>query len=265
MTMGSQSHRSLRLVPARRDIPPEATVGMNFTPVKSKRLYEEIAQQIQSLITGGELKPGDKLLSEREMADRLQVSRVSVREAIRSLEMLGFIEIRHGEGTFVRDTNADEVIRPLAMFLAVERGSLLDMFEVRRIFETATAALAAERASDEEVEHIRILVEKMKDTIQRGDSERGEAYDAAYHYAVAEATHNNLLIKLLRTVHEEWAKAVSAGSQQLLLDSEHNAQKIIDQHTRVYEAIKSRDPVQASNAMLDHVTFAEREIRKHLL
>lgn len=239
-------------------------MAINFTPVKTKRLYEEIADQIQSLISGGELKPGDKLLSERELADRLQVSRVSVREAIRSLEMLGFIEIRHGEGTFVRDTNADDVIRPLALFLAMERGSLLDMFEVRRIFETATSALAAERATDEEVEQIGMLLEKMRDRIRQGDSEGGEAYDAAYHYAVAEATHNNLLIKLLRTVHEEWSKAVSAGSQQLLVASEKNSQKVMDQHTRVFEAIKARDPVTASKAMLEHVTFAEREIRKHL-
>jgi GntR family transcriptional regulator, transcriptional repressor for pyruvate dehydrogenase complex len=237
---------------------------MEFTPIKTKRLYEEIAEQIQQMISGGQLKPGDKLLSERILADKLQVSRVSVREAIRSMEMLGFIEIRQGEGTFIRDTNADDVIRPLAMFLAVERGSLLDMFEVRRIFETATAALAAERATDEEVEQIGMLLEKMNDRIKHGDSEKGEAYDGAYHYAVAEATHNNLLIKLLRTVHEEWSKAVSAGSQQLLLDSASNAQKIIDQHTRVFEAIKAHDPATASQAMLEHVTFAEREIRKRL-
>ena len=240
-------------------------MAIAFTPVKSKRLYEDIVEQIQQLISGGELKPGDKLLSERELADRLQVSRVSVREAIRSLEMLGFIEIRQGEGTFVRDTNADDVIRPLAMFLAVERGSLLDMFEVRRIFETSTSALAAERATEDEVEQIGTLLEKMKDRIRHGDSETGEEYDAGFHYAVAEATHNSLLIKLLRTVHEEWSKAVSAGSQQLLLDSANNAQKIIDQHTRVYEAIKAHDPATASQAMLEHVTFAEKELRKRLL
>jgi len=240
-------------------------VAIEFTPVKTKRLYEEIVDQIKQLITGGELKPGDKLLSERELADKLQVSRVSVREAIRALEMLGFIEIRQGEGTFVRDVAADDVIRPLAMFLAVERGSLLDMFEVRRIFETATAGLAAERASDDEVAQIGLLLEKMKDRIEHGDSERGEEYDAAYHYAVAEATHNSLLIKLLRTVHEEWSRAVSAGSQQLLLDRANNAPKIIEQHARVYEAIRAHDPATASQAMLEHVTFAEKELRKRLL
>ena len=132
---------------------------MEFTPIKTKRLYEEIVEQIKQLITDGKLKPGDKLLAERELAEQFQVSRASVREAIRTLEMLGVIDIRPGEGTFVRRTGADDIIRPLAMFLAVERSSLLDMFEMRRIFETANASLAAERATQEELDQIESTLE----------------------------------------------------------------------------------------------------------
>jgi GntR family transcriptional repressor for pyruvate dehydrogenase complex len=237
---------------------------MEFTPVKTRRLYEDIVEQIKQFITGGELKPGDKLLAEREMAERLQVSRVSVREAIKALEMLGFVDIRPGDGTFVRDTNTDDIIRPLAMFLAVERNSLLDMFEVRRIFETATSGLAADRADGEEMENIRTLLEKMKQGINLQDSEKGEEFDTAFHYAVAEATHNSLLIKLFRTVSEEFAKSISTARRQLFLDNTDNAQKIIDQHTRIYEAIKGRDAKAASEAMLEHLTFAELELRKRL-
>lgn len=237
---------------------------MEFTPVKTRRIYEDIVEQIKQFITGGELKPGDKLLAEREMAERLQVSRVSVREAIKALEMLGFVDIRPGDGTFVRDTNTDDIIRPLAMFLAVERNSLLDMFEVRRIFETATAGLAADRADSEEVEEIRTLLEKMKEGLNLQDSEKGEEFDTAFHYAVAEATHNSLLTKLFRTVSEEFAKAISTARRQLFLDSTDNAQKIIDQHTRIYKAIKARDSSGASEAMLEHLTYAELELRKRL-
>jgi GntR family transcriptional repressor for pyruvate dehydrogenase complex len=237
---------------------------MEFTPVKTRRLYEEIVEQIKQFITGGELKPGDKLLAERDMAERLQVSRVSVREAIKTLEMLGFVEIRPGDGTFVRNTNADDIIRPLAMFLAVERNSLLDMFEVRRIFETATAGLAAERADAREVDEIRGLLEKMKEGINLQDSEMGEEFDTAFHYAVAEATHNSLLTKLFRTVSEEFAKAISTARRQLFLDSSRNAKKIVDQHTRIYEAIKAHDALTASRAMLEHLTFAEQELRKRI-
>jgi GntR family transcriptional regulator, transcriptional repressor for pyruvate dehydrogenase complex len=237
-------------------------VGIEFTPVKTKRLYEEIVEQIKQLITGGELKPGDKLLSERELSERLQVSRVSVREAIRTLEMLGFIEIRPGDGTFVRDTNTDDIIRPLAMFLAVERSSLLDMFEVRRIFETSAASLAAERASQEEVAQIGDLLKKMRKVINLQDSEKGVAFDTSFHYAVAEATHNTLLIKLFRTVSEDFARSISTARRRLLLDSPANVQKIIDQHVRIYEAIKAGKAKAASEAMLEHLTFAEAELRK---
>lgn len=235
---------------------------MEFTPVKSRRLYEDIVEQIKQFITGGELKPGDKLLAERDLAERLQVSRVSVREAIKTLEMLGFVDIRPGDGTFVRDTNTDDIIRPLAMFLAMERNSLLDMFEVRRIFETATAGLAAERAEAEEIEEIRILVEKMQQGINLQDSEKGEEFDAAFHYAVAEATHNSLLTKLFRTVSEEFAKAISIARRQLY--QADNAQVIVEQHRRVYEALRNRDAKGAADAMLEHLTFAELELRKRL-
>ncbi len=238
---------------------------MDFTPIKTKRLYEEIVEQIKQLITDGKLKPGDRLLAERELAEQFQVSRASVREAIRTLEMLGVIDIRPGEGTFVRGTETDDIIRPLAMFLAVERSSLLDMFEMRRIFETATARLAAERASEEELDHIESMLEKMRERLNVLDPEKGEEFDAAFHYAVAEATHNSLLTKLFKTVSEEFAKANSVARRQLYHDNIQNAQKIIDQHSEILEAIRSRNPLVASEAMLAHLIFAEGELRKWIV
>jgi GntR family transcriptional repressor for pyruvate dehydrogenase complex len=189
---------------------------------------------------------------------------VSVREAIKALEMLGFVDIRPGDGTFVRDTNTDDIIRPLAMFLAVERNSLLDMFELRRIFETSTAALAAERADAGELEHMASLLDKMKEGFNLQDPEMGEEFDTQYHYAIAEATHNSLLTKLFRTVSGEFAKANSAARRQLWAGSASNAQTIIDQHTELFEAIQAHDPVRASAVMLKHLTFAEAELRKHM-
>jgi GntR family transcriptional repressor for pyruvate dehydrogenase complex len=234
---------------------------MDFTPIKTKRLYEEIVEQIKQLITNGKLKPGDRLLAERELAEQFQVSRASVREAIRTLEMLGVIDIRPGEGTFVRGTDSDDIIRPLAMFLAVERASLLDMYEMRRIFETATAGLAAERASLEELDQISFALENMQERLNVKDPEKGEEFDVAFHYAVAEATHNSLLTKLFKTVSEEFHKANSVARRQLYHHKPENAQKLIDQHSAIFEAIQSRSPEAASRAMLEHLTFAEEELR----
>lgn len=236
---------------------------MDFKPIKTRKIYEEIVEQIKHLMAGGELKPGDKLLPERELAERLKVSRASVREAIRALEMMGFVEIRPGDGTFVRDTNTDDIIQPLAMFLTVEKTSLLEMFEIRIIFETATARMAAEQASEEEVGRIKIALEKMIRSLNVQDSEKGEEYDTAFHYAVAEATHNGLLIRLFRTLTEDFSRAVSAARRQLYID-EHNPQKIIDQHSRIYEAIKNHNPDMAAQTMLEHLTYAEREMTKRM-
>jgi GntR family transcriptional repressor for pyruvate dehydrogenase complex len=236
---------------------------MDLKPIKARRIYEEIVEQIKQLMAGGKLKPGDKLLSERELAEQLQVSRASVREAIRALEMMGFMEIRPGDGTFIRNTNADDIIMPLAMFLAVEKSSLLEMFEIRRIFETSTAGLAAERASEEEVLQIKTSLEKMKESFNAKDSEKGEEYDAAFHYGIAEATHNGLLIRLFRTISEEFSRAISVARRQLYL-GEENPQKILDQHFRIYEAIKNHNPELASQCMLEHLTYAERELNKKL-
>jgi GntR family transcriptional repressor for pyruvate dehydrogenase complex len=238
---------------------------MEFTPIKTKRLYEEIVEQIKQLITDGSLKPGDKLLSERELAEQFQVSRASVREAIRTLEMLGVIDIRPGEGTFIRGMDTVDIIRPLAMFLAVERSSLLDMFEMRRIFETGTASLAAERATQEELDQIEAMLEMMRERLNVLDPEKGEEYDTAFHYAVAEATHNSLLTKLFKTVSEEFAKANSVARRQLYRDNIQNAQKLIDQHSEILEAIRSRSPKAASKAMLVHLIFAEGELRKWIV
>lgn len=235
---------------------------MDLTPIKSKRIYEEIVLQVNRLIAEGKLKPGDRLMAERELADRFQVSRASVREAIRTLEMLGIIDIRPGEGTFIRETETDEIIRPLAMFLAVERCSALDMFEVRRVFETATASLAAERATQEELDQIQFTLENMKERLNLQDPEKGEEFDAAFHYAVAEAAHNTLLTRLFKTVSGDFAKANSAARRQLYLDNAKNPQRIIDQHSEILAAIRARSPEAASKAMLAHLSFAEGELRK---
>ncbi|HEX9010782.1 MAG TPA: FadR/GntR family transcriptional regulator [Holophagaceae bacterium] len=238
---------------------------MEFSPIKTKRLYEEIVEQIKRLLTEGTLKPGDRLLPERDMAEQFKVSRASVREAIRTLEMLGIIDIRPGEGTFIRDTETDAIIRPLAMFLAVERSSLLDMFEMRRIFETATARLAAQRATQEEVDQIEAMLENMRERLNVQDPARGEEFDAAFHYAVAEATHNSLLTKLFKTVSEEFAKANSVARRQLYQSGEENAQRIIDQHTEILEAIRAHSPEAAASAMHAHLVFAEDELRKWIV
>ena len=112
---------------------------MDVKPIKTKKIYEEIVEQIKELFAQGDLKPGDKLLSEREFAERLQVSRASVREALSALEAMGLIEIKPGEGTFIRQMGVSSIIEPLALLLLMEKDQVFELFELRKILEVEAA------------------------------------------------------------------------------------------------------------------------------
>src|SRR5688572_20254195 len=120
-------------------------------PIKSTRIYAEIVRQIRGLIADGQLKSGDRLPPERDLADRFRVSRTSVREALRALESTGLIEIRAGEGAFVRRVSVEALVEPLALVILSHREAIADLYEARRLLEPPIAKVAAERASPDEV------------------------------------------------------------------------------------------------------------------
>ncbi|MDQ5985260.1 MAG: HTH-type transcriptional regulator LutR [Syntrophus sp. SKADARSKE-3] len=236
---------------------------MDFRPIQTRKIYEEVAEQIRNLISNGSLKPGDKLLSERDLAEKLQVSRASVREALRALEMMGLVEIKVGGGTFIKDTKDDEIIQPLAMFLSMEKGSFFEIYEIRKIFEIASAHLAAQRAKPEDIAKIEHHLELMKVAMTEDDSEKGEGNDADFHFSIAEATHNGWLLRLLITIADSFHKSISVARQQLYLTPGY-AQKLIEQHTKIFEAIRGRNPSLAQRAMLEHLSFAEGAMARTL-
>src|ERR687891_891705 len=117
-----------------------AKPAMGIEPIKSTRIYEEIVRQIRQMISEGRLKSGDQLPPERDLAEKFVVSRTSVREALRALESVGLIEIRPGEGTFVREVSVDALVEPLALVLLSQRAMIEELFEARRLLEPAIAA-----------------------------------------------------------------------------------------------------------------------------
>src|SRR3990167_6105938 len=137
---------------------------MDVAPIRSTRIYEEIVRQVKQMITEGRLKSGDQLPPERDLAEKFRVSRTSVREALRALESLGLLEIRPGEGTFVREVSVEALIEPLALLMVSQRETIGELFEARRVLEPAIAALAAARATPEEVQEMeRILEEQARE------------------------------------------------------------------------------------------------------
>ncbi|MFZ3130268.1 MAG: GntR family transcriptional regulator, partial [Desulfosporosinus sp.] len=135
---------------------------MIIKPIKTKKIYEQIVDQIGLLVAEGQLKPGDRLPSERELVEQFQVCRAAIREAISALEMMGLIEVRAGEGMYIRQENIDSGVAPLAWMLFIEKDTDLELYEVRKILEVQAAGLAAERAQVDEIRELYEALEVMR-------------------------------------------------------------------------------------------------------
>ncbi len=227
-----------------------------FKPIRRKRLYVEVLEQIQQLLAEGTLKPGDRLTSERELANRLGVSRSSIREALSALDLMGILESRPGEGTFVRAEPAEEVYKPLALMLLLEKKNNYDVLEIRKILEAESAFLAAERAKKENLEKMEKCLFEMEKDIELGTVR--EEPNAMFHLFVAESTQNKVMEKLMHAVIDLVVFSMKA-SREKMLRKPGNREKLYTQHQEIYRAIAARDPVAARNKMCEHLTFITYE------
>lgn len=230
---------------------------MAFQRIKTRKIYEEIVEQLKDMITRGELKPGNKLPSERDMAESLGVSRASVREALTALEAIGILDIRPGDGTFVKQTSDSETFEPLALVLAVEQNPGAQLMEVRRVLETEMAALAAERATQDNLDKIEESLEIMK--IAASTQEAVKA-DLGFHFAIAEATHNTILLRIMNTVADLMHNSFRSDREKLY-STPRKANKIINEHDAIYQAIKERNPEKSRKKMLEHINNIEKGIQ----
>ena len=224
---------------------------MDIEPVKSTRIYEEIVRQVKQLIAEGKLKSGDQLPPERDLAEKFMVSRTSVREALRALQSRGLLEIRAGEGTFVRDISVETLIEPLALVILPHREAVGELFEARRLLEPAIAALAARRATPEDIaEMARILEEQSKEIAQ---GRTGLSQDAAFHGAMAASAHNRAISRIDGALMD-----LLTQSREESLHTPGRPTRSHEDHQRILEAIRRRDEVGAHRAVLDHLTAVER-------
>jgi GntR family transcriptional repressor for pyruvate dehydrogenase complex len=222
----------------------------DFEPIKSTRIYEEIVRQVKALIAEGRLKSGDQLPPERDLADQFKVSRTSVREALRTLESLGLIEIRQGEGTFVREVSVESLIEPLAQVILSQREAVGELFEARRLLEPAIAALAARRATPEEIHEMeRILEEQAQEVAAR---RTGLAQDAAFHAAIAASVRNRAIRRVVNTLMD-----LLTQSREESLQTPGRPTRSHKDHRRILETIQRRDEAGAQRAMLDHLIAVE--------
>jgi len=224
--------------------------GMDLAPIKSTRIYEEIVRQIKGMIAEGRLKSGDQLPPERDLAEKFLVSRTSVREALRALESVGLIEIRPGEGTFVREISVDALVEPLALVLLSQRAMIEELFEARRLLEPVIAGLAAQRATKDEVQEMERILEAQAKEIGSGNT--GLAQDAAFHAAIGTAAHNRAITRIVHAVMD-----LLGQSREESISTPGRPTRSHEDHQRILAAIRSGDVAAAERAMLDHVVAVE--------
>ncbi len=224
-----------------------------FRVIRKTRVSEDIIEQVRDLITSGRLKPGDRLPAERELAQTLSVGRSAVREAIRAMESLGLVEARAGEGTFVAAFPENRARDPLTAAFFQEWSTQLKLFEVRRVIEPDLAALAARRATVEQIEKLRATWDEQKAQVERGGT--GGQQDAAFHFLIAEATGNEVLVRIVDSLMDLISKTREANLQN---DERRNLS--LKQHEAILRAIEARDPQAAEEAMWDHIHDVEEMI-----
>jgi GntR family transcriptional repressor for pyruvate dehydrogenase complex len=222
----------------------------DLEPVKNTRIYEEIVRQVKALITEGRLKSGDQLPPERDLAAQFKVSRTSVREALRTLESLGLIAIRPGEGTFVREVSVESLIEPLAHVILSQREAVGELFEARRLLEPALAGLAARRATQDDLEEMERVLEEQAKEVAAGLT--GLAQDAAFHAAIATSVRNRAITRIVNALMD-----LLTQSREESLQTPGRPTRSHQDHRRILDAIRRRDEAGARRAMVDHLNAVE--------
>jgi len=227
-----------------------------YTPIQSVRVFEQIAEQIEKRILDGELRSGDRLPTERELAEQFHVSRTAVREAMKILAQKGLVDMRPGRGTIVID-GAHEAMQDsigLAMKLKLgEVGGSDNLVEVREILETEIAALAAARATEKEIAAMREAVKVMDESLN--DANAFIAADNNFHEALAQATQNTLILILVNSI----VNLLSEQRKQIF-ETEGGPQRGQIHHKRILESVINRDPDAARDAMHAHLRQVREDV-----
>lgn len=232
---------------------------MELKPIRTRKIYEEIVDQIRDLIARGELKPGDRLPAERVLVERLKVSRASIREAISALELMGILEVRSGEGTYVRKLRSEAVVAPLAWMITMEKGTVLELLEVRKFLEVQAAGMAAQRADENELRELALALDDLKAEVNNPTSDGSS--DHRFHYSITRATKNKLMIRLMDAISDLMGYLLKT-SRSKLYEGKYTPALLYEEHSKIYEAIKAGDVMAARERMLAHLTGVEEEILK---
>ncbi len=220
-------------------------------PIKKSAISEEISSQLLSMIREKQLSPGEKLPPERELAAMLNVSRPSLREALRALAIMNVIEMRQGDGTYITSLEPDLLVEHLDFVLSLDDSTFLQLFEARKIVEVGIASLAARRITDRQIQELEAV--QTKSLSSADDYDAFLAVDLELHDIITHAAGNPFLKRFLTSLSR-----ISLASRKRTVTIPGVSRQAAVDHQAIIAALKDRDPEAASRAMLIHLNNVEK-------
>jgi GntR family transcriptional repressor for pyruvate dehydrogenase complex len=229
-----------------------AGANFNFEPIQKNSLVVEITKRLLDFIFSGSLQVNDKLPAERQLSEALGVGRSAIREAIKALTVLGVLEVRQGDGTYLKRTDSTLLPQVIEWSLLLGENQALDLIEARKVIEISICRFAAERGKDEEIAELKQIMDRMK-----LEPANFVELDVSFHLKLAEMSRNSVLKDILSSIQSllrTWIK--------LVIESVGDTEFSYKDHSAIFEAVSKRDPDAAALAMEKHMTDATSRLLK---
>ena len=237
---------------------------MPFQKIETEKLASAVVTQIELLILRGILRPGERLPSERDLAERLGVSRPSLRDALSVLQERGLIEARANSGVFVTDVTGSAFSPALIRLFGAHDEAVFDYLSFRRDLEGMAAERAARLASDTDLAVIQSVMTKMEAAHQKRSSDEESALDAEFHLAIIEASHNTIMLHMMRSMFALLKEGVFYN-RQIMFKQRTTRDNLLAQHRAINDALQARNGDAARHAVEDHLAYVESCLNDHRL
>ncbi|GFE50438.1 GntR family transcriptional regulator [Roseobacter cerasinus] len=233
---------------------------MPFRPVQSEKLSTAVVRQIEQLILRGILRPGERLPAERELAERLGVSRPSLRDAISALQAQGLLASRAGAGVYVADVLGSAFAPALVQLFARHDDAVFDYLSFRRDMEGLAAERATRLASDTDLRVVQTVFDKMEAAHAKRNPEDEARLDAQFHMAIIEASHNVVMLHMMRSMYDLLREGVFYN-RQIMFKQRATRETLLDQHGRINDSLQARDAMGARATVEAHLDYVETCLR----
>ena len=235
---------------------------MPFQKVTPEKLSHSVVRQIELLILRGILRPGERLPAERELADKLGVSRPSLREAVSDLQERGLLSAKAGAGIFVADVLGSAFAPALTSLFASHDEAVFDYTAFRRDMEGLAAERAANLASDTDLKVINAVFEKMEAAHPKRNPADEARLDADFHLAIIEASHNVIMLHMMRSMYDLLREGVFYN-RTIMFKQRTTREVLLEQHRAINNALQARDPIAARAAVETHLSYVEDSLADH--